>query len=487
MESSFDNAGYKNLQKVTQQAVDNSDGLYYFVTRNGQIIADLLKYDRNGKLADFISGVKNLEGRVKALAEGLDDYEALVEEYLASGQIMMSGLDGVSYQMPLFSNIVIAPFSDSYPKYSSYQFMRSGKTFSDDYNDLYSFINTDVYQKHHMWETNLSMMADWDKLLIGIGCTVLNDTSGFDYYTDELLKTAMTALLDGLPNADSVVGGAKINNILGIKNSDKWLKEFFTLFKTFGTSKEGATIKEFLKTDEYKEWLSEAGENGEFVDEIIKEFAKEMDAKGLVQTVGKVGGDVLDALEWADVLYNIIGHSLADYSVQIGYLDTLKNSLLESGFAYGPVQKLIDELRVEYDDSVTYAIRSIVKKGVEDMEKGVIGSVVGQIPVLREANKMLKIGTTTVKAIYADTLSADKTLMGLQQFDLSLTRSYEHHLQMVKDGVANESDMEELDRLFQLIVTTKKKEYECMMTLSKGSNLYSEYETKLKELEKWVS
>ena len=135
MESSFDNAGYKNLQKVIQQAVGNADGLYYFVTRDDreyQFISRLLKYDRNGKFADFINGAKKLNGRVKNLAEQLERYEELVEEYMTQGRIMMDGLDSVSYQMPLFSSVIIAPVSELYPKYDSYRFMKSGKTFSED-------------------------------------------------------------------------------------------------------------------------------------------------------------------------------------------------------------------------------------------------------------------------------------------------------------------------------------------------------------------
>ena len=139
----------------------------------------------------------------------------------------------------------------------------------------------------------------------------------------------------------------------------------------------------------------------------------------------------------------------------------------------------LEKMKIFFINGTIYAQGGTAVPGIKQAVKGVTYF----IPALKPANLILSAVSKGTGLVFAENISADKALMGLQQYDGVLTRTYEKYTQMMEKGVASPEDVKEADRLYALLTATKKKEYECMMQLSKtGSAEYNTYKAKYEEL-----
>ena len=141
----------------------------------------------------------------------------------------------------------------SYEASVAYQFSQSGKSFSADYNDLGSFMQSEEY-KAAMQKAGVAKWSDTalvlDALVPGLGLGSVDD------YTRGLLESGMSSILDSLPGVAEKAEYAgtldELGTALGIDNLDDWVSEIKN-----GLSAYGSNWKNFVDSDVYKDALAE--------------------------------------------------------------------------------------------------------------------------------------------------------------------------------------------------------------------------------------
>lgn len=378
----------------------------------------------------------------------------------------------------------------SYDASAAYRFAQSGKRFSEDYNDLSAFMQTEEY-KAAMQKAGVAKWSDTalilDTLVPGLGLGSVDD------YTRGLLESGMSSILDGLPGVTEKAeyDGTleELGTALGIDNMDNWVSEIKN-----GLSAYGANWEAFVDSDVYKAALEEIEDDemrGVFSDALEKMFTNP-GSKAAYQSADVIG-TFTDVLDIADLCIDVALRCVNDYSVQVGYLDALEEGLLQAGFSSGPVLELIDEMRRNYTDEFAYALDKTSDYLWKEARNGIVGEAVKQVgevvkqagrylPVVKSTNLGLKVVSGGAKLLWNDEISAYEKLAGLSQYDRCLTISYENYVRMMADGVATEQDVAQADKLFELLRATKAKEYEYMIELSGDGAQKQRYQAKLDKL-----
>lgn len=480
--SFYEADGYQELISDVKKIEEMAGRLYSSATR-ATIQNTWMAYDKDGLVAQFQQDCVTLRGRFTELVRTLKKYGAELDEAIRRRQQSVEGMETVDYPFPSFSNIELPPITEIYSGYTCYAFMQAGLSFSKDFNDIQAFMQSDLYKTKDSFETGLSDLSNWLSLLGQYA------TGNLDEYTNDRLKSALKMVLDGLPGAGSTDLSftdpfkEEMKNATGIEHFDGWMDELCMLLKKAAAAGEGP---KFFESEEYLEWLWRCDEKQAIVHELLTAYITEDMWKEIGNSLSTLD-DLSDAAEWMDTMFGLFEHCMTDYSTQIGYLDSMQDMMLSAGYPYGPVHQIINELREEYNDDVLYAVRTVGQKISREVVKSGTKALISHSALISNVDLGLKAVGTTAKLMFADDISADKTLMGLVQYDQVLTKSYEKYLQMAQEGIANEDDMKKLDQVFNILVSTKKQEYESMMTLSKGTAWYDIYGTKLDELEKWLN
>ena len=368
----------------------------------------------------------------------------------------------------------------SYEAYKTYRFASASKSFSQDYNDLYSFMQTDFY-KNAVGKAGLTEWSNYGLYLDSFASLFGGSTGAIQEYTDELLESALGSIVDGLPGvkeeATSFSGTfSALEDLLGLENLDGWAKQLKTVLESCAKAEvpwervqAEPTFQSLMSL-----WPQEARE---IYEGMLKRAY-------LLQTAGEKLGDVMDSIDLLDQGIDLINHWFSDYSVQVSYLDSMEEALLNAGFSHGPVHEKIQEMRETYTSSFQYTLEKLGDNLEGEIKKAVTQKVTGSIPLLKNVDFGLRVVSETSSLLFSDEVSAYKGLAGLMQYDQALTASYDQYVCMMNDGVATAADMAQADQVYELLKATKAKEYEYMMTLCEGKDraLFNQYHQKYYEL-----
>lgn len=445
---------------------------------------------------NFISAVKKygvstscVETYRKQITAGYRNIQNLVEnmqahqaEYTAMLRQGKKQIDNQSMNVHTYGWISAATVI-SYNDSLSVAFAKSQKSFSSDFNDISAFMQTKEFQSASN-KAMASKMSDLtlllDTLVPQMGLNAVQD------YTDSLLESAMTSILDSLSETSANVtwDGTLdyLGSKLGIDNLDDWVSELKSALKVYGSS-----WKNFVTSDAYEQLLSEIEDEDmrKCFGEVLEELFTNPTAKE-AYLLGEKIGDVTDALELGDMCVDMALRVMNDYSAQVGYLDAMEEGLLQAGLGNAKVLTLIDEMRQNYSDSFSYALDETYDYLWGEIKKSSFSAVIKQadslVPGLNYANLALKVASGGAKIVSGDEISAYGGLAGLYQYDQCLTTAYESYTRMISDGVATAQDVEQADKLFELLRATKIKEYNYMIDLSTDKAQIQLYQNKISEL-----
>ena len=432
------------------------------------------KYDSGGQLADckrsLASYLQDLQEIIRKSKQFLEQYNALQAEGASS--LKQDAIDSVSTRD--FWTLTGAGIGLSLSGYKSYQFhFNYGKTFSENYNDLYSFQQSKVFKR-------AAFLAGFGEL------TNYELWLGSDDFTDELLEDALKAMLQELPGTqktDELDENTlkKLGESLGIENADEWFSEFKTIFNKYASSKK--PVDDLLQDKNFQKLLDTmTGEEQEVFLELTQKQYE------LFDKISEGLGAASDTIDLLDDVAEAIVLGTSDFSAQIDYLDQLEASLLHAGFSSGPVLEQIDALRESYTEETIDSIQDVVETlgddVIEDVKKEGWKAVKKAIPLLGNVDFGLTVIDTGAEIAFSDELEGYRMLSGFAQLDYSLTQAYADYEELLDYGIATEADMQEADKLYEMIYAVKVKEYDLMRSLCEGRDdeLYETYNRKYNEL-----
>lgn len=370
-----------------------------------------------------------------------------------------------------------------YENYQIYQFESSGKSLISDYNDMYSFRSNWLYESGQQ-SVSMSKWSDYELML---GMTLESWGLPFntmEEYSEDLLESAMGSILGGLPDLQSMENFETLDQLeqySGIENLDKWISALKSVLSTY--AKAGAAFDEIELDEEFKKLMKQLPSSVRGI------VSGAISSKYTAEIAGGTISGLTDAIGRLDTYIDVVMHCLNDYSVQVSYLDTWEDALLAAGLDGGPVLSKIRELRENYqDDFSSYVLDKTGDLIVDEIKgtatKEIIKKVAELGPVVKWADLGLGLSSTVAKLQYADEISAVQGLDGLYQLDQNLTTSYQNYVDLMQEGIATEADMQEAERLFNLLKQTKINEYSHMLTLCEGHDidLFNQYHLKYIEL-----
>ena len=368
-----------------------------------------------------------------------------------------------------------------YENYQIYQFESSGKSLISDYNDMYSFRSNWLYESG---QQSVSM-SKWSDYGLMLGMTL--ESLGLPFHTMEeynegLLESAMGSILGGLPDLQSAENFGTLDQLeqySGIEDLDKWISALKSVLSAY--AKAGAAFDEIELDEEFKKRMEELPAS---VQERVSGASGSMLTAEYAEDITKM----TDTIERLDTCIDVVMHCLNDYSVQVSYLDTWEDAMLNAGLDGGFVLSKIRELRETYQSDFTYALDKVEELITDEIKntgkKELIKKAAELCPVVKWADLGLGLSSTVAKLQFGDEISAVQGLDGLYALDQNLTTSYQYYTELMQAGIATEADMQEAERLFNLLKQAKTKEYSHMLTLCEGRDidLFNQYHAKYIEL-----
>lgn len=458
-----------------------------------------VQYDEGNKLNELEQALYDHSCRLLTLQRNAEHRKASLDRRIAEGTADFEVMEDLHYDVSAFGPAVTAAVVAAYPTYQCYQFLLNSElSFSKNFNDIGVFMNSDFYKAKSLLQTGYSMMTDWRLW----GKTITGD---LDDITGEWLEASLKGVLNSMPDAAAagftgVVSWTKAatdGTVLGI---DSWVKEVASLAKKYAEA--GKSREEFLACDELGYLKSMvAGMDDKTLEQFLDGFLDKEAWEAcidLADTADKAA-KLAERVKWIDLACESMSHAITDHSAQLQYLAAMKKALEEDGNIYGPAYQCIEKVERDYRNSAVHAINSAwgpirddlvssLKKDLISAAKESGGKIGGQ---LIQADKVLSTGSTVVKLMAGKDIEADKALMGLRQYDEVLTRAFEGYAEKMRDGMASESDMQDAERLYQLLLGTKKKEYESMIQMLGGTGaavgIYQSKYDQLLELEQQIA
>lgn len=421
---------------------------------------------------------------IQSLINNLKTHRAEYDSMLASGDqnIRNQAMNVQKYGWlgPLVNAVYVGS--------AAWAFSSSGKSFSRDYNDIQAFMQSDDFKKA-MQKAGVSKWSDTalilDTFMPWLG---LNST---DDYIDGLLEGGLAGVLSGLPDRSAVTYDGSLGTLgaaMGVDNLDDWVSQMKNVLAAYGEHSKG--WREFVNSDEYKEALAQITD-----DDLRREFGKALEevlddspwGSKEAYYASEGAGAFLDTWEVADLCIDVALHCLNDYSTQIGYLNAMEEGMLQAGFGNERMYSMIDELRRQYSSDFEYAVDKAGDFLWKEAKKGLIGEGIKQLcnnylPLVKSVNIGTGIVSGAAKVSWGDEISAYEGLAGLNQYDRCLTVAYENYERMMADGVATAQDIAQADALFELLRSTKIKEYEHMIALGSDFDQIEALQAKLDEL-----
>ena len=462
--------GYAKIQKKLDEAYELYQTFYRAVNKaHVTALADQL--DRYGQLADLRSRIVSNMQRTQELQQQMAVYLTEYQAAAARGEAAFSANTLNSYIHGAFGTFDVNTAID-YSQYKTYHYANSGQSFLEDYNDLNSFFNTQIYKD----AAQKVSYSEWSNTDLWLG--------KYDDYTNAMLESSMASILESIPgiepeiDADDVLD--QLGDMLGVDNVDKYLSLLKTILSEsaknqvpFDVLKEYETVQAILE-------MFPPEERGTFTNLLANVYNTTVMA-------GRID-DITKACDVLDIAVDSLAHAYNNYAAQLAYLDSMETALVNAGYSQGPVIEMIGELKKKYSDEVYYALSEVgdyvVKEVSKQATKTLISNVGKFVPLVKDINFGLKIVDTASDIMFANEISAYKGLSGLRQYDEVLSKSYESYVQMMNDGVATAADMAEADRILSILTATKAREYEYMMKLcyQNDLDLYVQYKHKYEAL-----
>lgn len=461
--------GYRNIQKNVERAVECLRKTFDAFGIQQNLID---KLDKNGQLADCRKSVARCLSKAQEMWDNLDIYLADYQCIQNEGTSALTQEQLNEYRSGKFWDLT--GVGAAITGYMSYQFrFQADKSFAEDYNDLYQFKNGKIFAKA--------------TFLAGLG-----ELSNYELwfsdkdFQEDLIKGALQSMIQGMPDftQENRLSDGVLKNIgkkLGVKDLDKWYTQVKNAIAVHAANNE--SVEELLKDPDFRIILdSMSGEEQEMYLEMLDKVYKR------AQTVTDTAGDIADVIKFVDKGLEVVEYCMTDYSQQVVYLDTMRDALLAAGYESPAVMAQIEKLRVNYtkdylnhmDQVIDEVTDFAADKGVDMVKKQITKS----IPLLKDVDLGLTILDNAADLAFADQQSAYKDLSGYAFMDYTLTQSYERYVDLMEYGVATQEDMEEADRIFQMLHSLKLQEYDQMRNLCQGKDekLYELYNRKYEEL-----
>ena len=93
--------------------------------------------------------------------------------------------------------------------------------------------------------------------------------------------------------------------------------------------------------------------------------------------------------------------------------------------------------------------------------------LIEKIPGLKDVTFVADLYSAAAKVAWGEETGAMNTLMGLYQYDEALTRTFENYTSLMEQGVATAEDVKRANDLYDILVITKKQEYENILKIVK--------------------
>ena len=367
----------------------------------------------------------------------------------------------------LAGGITLTDIGLGYGAYECFQTLNSGISLLD-FNDssAYSinFLATDSSKI-----LSLSELNNWTLYVESF----LNP----DEYADDLMRKSLKQILDGMPDAsgDPDQLPSEVTKLLKALSSysGDWEKLWKVLYGD-GTLAEADLYDPQLQTIK------------KIMDSMPKKWKKRVNV--ILEGLNLKG--IAKFAENSNAIITFFSRAVADYSAQLEYLETIENSLLMMGYDARNTSAIVEELRKKYDSIVYDYLNGIGDVLEGEVEKKVTEELFKRIPQLKTASYIIDTAVDVSKLAFGDQMAASNSLYGLAQFDGQLTKAYATYEELIANNMATETEIQEAERLYQLLKSTKIAAYENMVVLEKfkiqngegSKEVLKELEGKLEQL-----
>lgn len=453
----LDTDEYRAAQKKLEQADEKLSNTYHKLT-SGYFETLKNEHDRHGSLAAAIRNFIEVKGRIGDLAAAMASYLADWEETQAKGIGSIDGVTVISsdYRGDSFGSIYEEEKlrASDYSSYRFYNKIVSGRSFLTDYNDLTSFRTSSVYKELEFLLGN-TKINDY-----GLYASIFGSTA----YTDKLMTDSLDSILTYFPGDRSLSiedfetgDWEALEEQLDAPGLAEHLSRFEVLLKLYGN---GTLSEEKMK--EMQSLMKVLG----------TEFKKFPGGQEMFKKLSKAFEKGEVAMQGVELLMDGIYCMVSNYSNQIAYLDSLKESMLAVGYwEDSSLMKHIEEMRELYNDKVAKFAESVFDTGKEIGGEIIKEGICKSFPLLEAIDKGLSAVSSVGHLAGGDRLKAAEELMGLYQYDQQLLETYERYEQLIRDGVATEADFQKAEKLYDLVRASKIKQYENIKTIAAGQGL----------------
>lgn len=433
-----------------------------------QDIIDTYKSDISDIDNSYISPMctlENVEMHLNGLMKGID---SIIERYEVHEGEAKDTFGGVEVDDTMYGcfNVFYAPtrerydYNPNYESYSVYNFTMNGYDIGeyDVRDNILTFMNS-----AGAGYLQFANITHWNTYAHTINSALFGDS---DVTTSDYARIALKAVLDSL----NPVEESEIVETLGeyedfFKALDKFDGNMEKLLKILQADSEIALHDALFCNNGEDDGLAAlrvavGAMTGEQVEWLLKVFGAVKNITGTIT----VGADTLDLLVAAEK------HILSDYTRQISYLDTIENSLDAMGYQAVDVRNAVGIVREQYNNLYI----DMLYQNEGKIEGFITGKIAKEglewigVPALSQASSVLSLSSGLVGIMEKGNIAAADTLYGLVQYDNALSNQLAQYQEMMRDGTISKDDMEEAQRLFEIIKATKEKEYESLITLKEN-------------------
>ena len=443
------------------------------------------RYDPDGQIAEQIARFGAATARLNELCTAMDAYWNEYNGMLESSQGTMDAVEVSGEVYGSFEGLVAgsaAAISTAYAASTAYQFHQSGFDFNTDFNDVEAFMNSTNYEFFEGAQ-GLSEIGSWQSHLVDV---LLNGDGNATDHSSQLMEAALVSSLEQAPGYAPDTD--KIDwEWLGKQIGKPGLGKDIETFLNFYTKIEGAVDYDKLSED-FTNLLAQAGGSNEELAALFQGFEKIDGITGFFEKAIEAGFSVGDAVE---TLLEMYYHVIANHVQQVQYLDSIDEALAMGGYnntstLRGRLQEIRETLASEEsyfldifyekaEDVLQNALGDAVGEGANVIGQLIVEQVCSDIPnisyiaselnVTKYAEVILDGVSLAVDIAGKDQIAAVETIQGLQMYTEPLLKSFDRYMEMIDAGVANTEDITNAENLFQLIRSSKMKEYEAMLTL----------------------
>lgn len=481
----FDKDNYKDLIEQAEAAYNCLRTQYNKVERGEYLYvmnSDILKEEAPDVTKRFDScseSLTNLLSRVMNLGDFMKQYHKDVSQL---EEDVLEANDGIPILDRTFDDYYEDAGDDKYEDYDTYKIASQENddgwkiNFNTDYNDMWEFFDSGEY-KASDWFAASSKINDYK--MIYEAYDQFFDPNPEYSYVDEQLEKAIAAMISKIPEVsasqtiDADLSFEAFEEMTGIESADKWMKSFLSLVRSY--SIDGKKID--LKSEDFQELMYQLGPSAEMMEAVFM-------GSSFLYEVSNAGVKALDYLDKGTKIFEIVVHMFMDYSKNIEYLDAMQESLLNAGFfEHSSVMNKISELRRYYDSSFWNGVDKIGDMLEKDMVSVIKKTVTDTCLPMKLADVVLSTWSTTWKVAANNEIKGFDTLQGYRQFDMALTQSYQKYVDLMDAGIATHEDMEQADKVLQMLISTRIGEYESMqLIVGEESHKYAEFAEKIQEL-----